>query len=313
MPQMGFGCWKVPKDKTADIIYNCIKAGYRTIDEASDYGNEEEAGQGIKRALDEGLCKREELWVTSKLWNTYHRKEHVKAACQRSLKDLGVEYLDLYMIHFPISLKFVPFETRYPPEWHHDPNAENPTMVEDLVPYQETWEAMEELVNEGLVKNIGVCNIGTAMLREVLTYAKIKPAVLQVEIHPYNSQEKLVKFCHSKDIQVTAFSPFGAASYHELGVPETASLLKNNVVVELAQKIGKSPAQVCLRWAVQRGIAVIPKTSNPDRLIENASVFDWELSADDMTTLNKLDAGRRFNDPGDFCEGAFGLFYPIYD
>jgi hypothetical protein len=129
--------------------------------------------------LADGLCKREELWVTSKLWNTYHRKEHVKNACLRSLQDLGVDYLDLYLIHFPIALKFVPFETRYPPEWFYDPNAADRRMEEDeTCSYRETWEAMEDLVREGLVKNIGMCNIGTAMLREVLSYAKIKPTVL---------------------------------------------------------------------------------------------------------------------------------------
>ena len=127
----------------------------------------------------DGLCKREELWVTSKLWNTYHRKEHVKNACLRSLQDLGVDYLDLYLIHFPIALKFVPFETRYPPEWFYDPNATDRRMEEDeTCSYRETWEAMEDLVREGLVKNIGMCNIGTGMLREVLSYAKIKPTVL---------------------------------------------------------------------------------------------------------------------------------------
>ena len=168
MPIVGFGCWKIGKDVCADTVYNAIKAGYRCIDEAADYGNEKEAGQGIKKALDEGIVKREDLWVTSKLWNTYHRKEHVKLAVKKSLEDLGLEYLDLYLIHFPIALKFVPFEKRYPPEWFHDPEAADKRMEEDLVPYRETWEAMEELVNEGLVKNIGACNIGTSMLRDVL-------------------------------------------------------------------------------------------------------------------------------------------------
>lgn len=184
MPMMGFGCWKVPNNKCCESIYNAIKAGYRTIDEACDYGNEKEAGEGIKKAIDEGICKREDLFITSKLWNTYHRKEHVKMACKKSMEDLGVEYLDLYLIHFPISLKFVPFDVLYPPEWI---DLSEMKMVEDPVPYRETWEAMEELVAEGLVKTIGVCNIGTTMLRDVLTYAKVKPAVLQIEVHPYNS------------------------------------------------------------------------------------------------------------------------------
>lgn len=122
MPQVGLGCWKIPNEQTADIVYNAIKEGYRCIDQACDYGNEKEAGQGIKKALDEGVTTREDLFVTSKLWNTYHKKEHVKAACKKTLEDLGLDYLDLYLIHFPISLKFVPFEKRYPPGWDFDPD-----------------------------------------------------------------------------------------------------------------------------------------------------------------------------------------------
>jgi len=177
MPSVGFGCWKIPKDQTADSVYNAIKAGYKCIDEACDYANEPEAGIGIKRAIDEGVS-RKDLWITSKLWNTYHRKEHVKAACKRSLADLQLDYLDLYLIHFPIALKYVPFETRYPPEWIHDPNSEEKRMEEDQVPFRETWEAMEELVKGGLVKNIGMCNVGVTLLRDVLSYAKVKPSVL---------------------------------------------------------------------------------------------------------------------------------------
>ena len=138
MPCIGLGCWKIPKPDCANLVYEAIKLGYRCIDEASDYGNEYECGLGLKKALADGLVKREELWVTPKLWNTYHRKEHVKAACLRTLKDLGLDYLDLYLIHFPIAQKFVPFETRYPPEWFFDPNAHDKRMEEDLVPIKET-------------------------------------------------------------------------------------------------------------------------------------------------------------------------------
>jgi D-xylose reductase len=195
MPTVGFGMWKISKDVCAEATYQAIKAGYRLLDEACDYGNEKECGEGIKRAIDEGLIKREDLWVTSKLWNTSHRKEYVKAACQKSLSDLGLEYLDLYLIHFPIALKYVDPSVRYPAEWIHDPASAEPRMEEDNVPYQETWKAMEELVKEGLVKNIGSCNIGCSMLRDVMNYAEIKPSVLQVEMHPLNTQEKLLRFC----------------------------------------------------------------------------------------------------------------------
>jgi len=314
MPSVGFGCWKVDKKVCADVVYNAIKAGYRLIDQACDYGNEKETGQAIKRAIDQGIVKREELWITSKLWNTYHRKEHVKAACKRSLKDLGVAYLDLYLIHFPISLKYVPFGARYPPEWFHDPKAAAPKMVEDLVPMMETWQAMEELVKEGLVKNIGVCNMGVTMIRDILSYAKVKPAVLQVELHPQLTQEKLLRFCRERDIAVTAFSSFGAPSYVGIGMAAASeSCLQDPTVKAIAAAHRRTPAQVVLRWAVQRGTAVIPKTTNVARLAENKDLFSFSLSAGQMNAIAALNKNKRFNDPGAFCEAAFKTFYPIYE
>lgn len=251
--------------------------------------------------------------MTSKLWNTYHRKHYVRAACKKSLEDLGLEYLDLYLVHFPIALKFVPFEERYPPEWVFDPKGEG-VMVEDTkCSYRETWEAMEELVEEGLVRNIGCSNIGTAMLRDILSYCKVKPAVLQVEMHPYNSQERLVRFCRQKGIQVTAFSNLGAGSYVELNMAKVEeSCLKEPAVQKIAATHGKSPAQVVLRWGVQRGTAIIPKTTKKARLAENIALFDFQLSSSEMQTLSALNRNHRYNDPGAFCEGM-GLFFPIYD
>lgn len=313
MPSVGLGCWKIAKPACADVVYRAIRSGYRLIDEAADYGNELEAGQGIRRALDEKLVTREELFVTSKLWNTHHRKEHVKEAVRKSLADLGLEYLDLYLIHFPISQRYVSVEDRYPAEWFFDPSAETPKMEEDLVSYAETWRAMEELVEEGLVRNIGACNIGTAMLRDVLSYAKIAPAVLQVELHPQLTQEVLLRFCKERGIAVTGFSSFGASSYRELGLETDDILLENSVVSGVAKALGKTTAQVLLRWAVQRGTAVIPKSSNDGRLAENLAVFDFELASDQMDAISALNQNRRFNDPGAFCEEAFGKFYPIYE
>lgn len=314
MPSVGLGTWKIGKDVTADVCYNAIKNGYRLIDEACDYGNEVEAGEGINRAISEGLVKRDDLFVTSKLWNTYHRKEHVKAACLKTLADLKLDYLDLYLIHFPISLKFVPFEKRYPPEWIYDPESRDARMVEDLVPMRETWEAMQELVEEGLVRNIGLCNVGVSMLRDILSYATIKPAVLQVEMHPYNSQEMLLKFCRKNGISVTAFSNLGASSYFELGMAtKPESCLEEACIVEMGKKYGKTPAQIVLRWAVQRGTAIVPKSSKTARLVENISLFEFNISADDMDTISTLNKNKRFNDPGNFAQAAFNTFYPIYE
>jgi len=314
LPAVGLGFWKVPRDDAAALVVDAIRAGYRHFDCACDYGNEAEVGAGIRAALDEGLCRREELWITSKLWNTYHTKAHVRQALEHSLLHLGVEYLDLYLIHFPISLRFVPFHMRYPPGWVFDPDAVMPQMEPTHVPVAETWAAMEELVAAGLVRNIGVCNFGCALLRDLRSYASVRPAVLQVELHPFLTQEKLLRFCRESHIAVTGFSPLGAQSYHAIGMAETTeSVLEQRDVKEIAARHGKTLAQIALRWGVQRGTSVVPKTNNRQRLVENLDIFDFELTADEMQAISSLDRGRRFNDPGVFCESAFGTFFPIYE
>jgi D-xylose reductase len=314
LPLVGLGTWKIGRPQTADVVLEAVRRGYRHLDCACDYGNEVEVGVGIQHAVRAGLCRREELWVTSKLWNTYHRREHVRPAVERSLRDLGLDHLDLYLIHFPIATKFVPFDDRYPPEWFFDPKAAEPRMELDRVPLGETWEAMEELVNAGLARDIGVCNFGCSLLRDLLSYARIRPAVLQVELHPFLTQEKLLRFCREQEIAVTAFSPLGALSYFTLGMarPEE-SVLETEVVRELARRYGRTPAQIVLRWGIQRGSAVVPKTTRPERLGENLAIFDFALTEAEMKTISGLNRDRRFNDPGDFCERAFNTFCPIYE
>jgi D-xylose reductase len=268
----------------------------------------------LASVVQEGLCRRDDLWVTSKLWNTYHEPKHVRAACERSLRDLRLDVLDLYLVHFPIALAYVPFDVRYPPEWFFDPAAEKPALKPIAVPYADTWGAMEELQRAGLVKQIGVCNLNVSMLREVLNTASIRPAVHQFEAHPYLTQERQVRFCQSEGIAVTAFSPLGAPSYLPLGMarPEE-SVLVDPVVTGLAAALGRTPAQVVLRWGVQRGCAVIPKAQDFNHLRENAQVFEFSLSAGQMQAIDALDRHRRFNDPGYFCEKAFNTFFPIFD
>ncbi|GAB3485511.1 aldo/keto reductase [Marinomonas epiphytica] len=313
IPSVGFGLWKVPNEMCADTVYEAIKAGYRHIDSASDYGNEKETGEGIARAIKEGICTREELWITSKLWNTYHAKEHVKPALMRTLEDLQLDYLDLYLIHFPIAQQFVPFEDNYPPGWTVDPSAA-PKMTLAKVPLHETWSAMESLAEENLVKHIGVCNYNTGLLHDLMNYANIKPHSLQIESHPYLTQERLIRMAKDYGLQVTSFSPLGALSYLELDMAgQQESTLEQSVVKAAAARLGKTPAQVVLRWGVQRGCSIIPKTSKPERMIENLSLFDFELTQEEMDAITALNQNRRFNDPGHFCEAAFGTFYPIYD
>jgi D-xylose reductase len=314
LPAMGLGTWKIPREACADTVHAAIVAGYRHLDCACDYGNEVEVGRGIARAIAEGVVTREELWITSKLWNTYHRPEHVEPALRRSLADLGLDYLDLYLIHFPISLRFVPFEERYPPEWLFDPSADDPRMRFDPVPLAETWAAMERLADAGLTRTLGVCNMTTGLLRDLMAGARIQPAVLQVEMHAYLTQERLLRFCGQNEIAVTAFSPLGAGSYVSLGMADTSqSSLEDPVVRDVAGRVGATPAQVLLAWGLQRGTSVVAKSSSAARLRENYGALDVRLSEEDMAAISALDRGLRFNDPGHFCEASFNTFCPIFD
>jgi D-xylose reductase len=314
LPAVGLGFWKIPNASTSQLAVEAAKIGYRHFDCASDYGNEVQVGQGLGQIFREGICRRDELWVTGKLWNTYHRKQHVRRACERTLKDLQLDYLDLYLIHFPISLAYVPFEHRYPAGWHYDPESKTPKMIPDSVPISETWEAMERLVEAGLVMTAGVSNFGVSLIRDLLAYARIRPTVLQVESHPYLVQSKLMRYCQQENIAVTAFSPLGAPSYVPLGMASPSdSVLEQPVVKQIAKEVGRSAAQVVLRWGVQRGTAVIPKTEQIHRLKENLSLFDFELTPEHMAMISGLDRNQRFNDPGVFCEQGFGCYYPIYE
>ncbi len=314
LPSIGLGLWKVDRSSAPQIVAEAIQMGYRHLDCACDYGNESEVGEGIQLAFQRGYCSRSELWVTSKLWNTYHRAEHVRPALERSLRDLKLDYLDLYLIHFPISLAYVPFDQRYPPGWMYDPKSAQPRMVAVPCSIQETWQAMEDVQRAGLTKYIGISNFSTALIRDVLSYAAIRPAVLQVESHPYLVQPKLLRYCNEEQIAFTAFSPLGAGSYVPLGMAkQTDSILADPIILGIAETHQRSPAQIVLRWGVQRGTAVIPKSSNPDHLRENLSIFDFSLSDAEMNLIQSLDRHQRFNDPGVFCELAFGCYYPIYD
>ncbi len=314
MPTVGLGLWKVPEPAVAATLIEAVAAGYRHLDCAADYGNEAAVGESLRDIFASGAVTRDDLWITSKLWNTFHRPEHVRAACERSLEDLGLDYLDLYLMHFPIALRYVDFTKRYPPEWIYDPSANPPRMEPDAVPIADTWRAMEELVKAGLVREIGVCNFNSGLLHDLMASAQHRPAMLQIESHPYLTQERLLQLAHGYALPVTAFSPLGALSYLELGMAEQSeSLLEADAVRAAAERLGRTPAQVLLRWGLQRGTAIIPKTSRPERLRENIDLFSWSLSDAEIAAISGLNRDRRFNDPGLFCEQAFGCFYPIYD
>ncbi|KAH6674879.1 D-xylose reductase [Halenospora varia] len=299
MPLVGHGLWKISNDTIADHVYNAIKAGYRLFDGAADYGNEVEAGQGVARAINEGLVKREELFIVSKLWNTFHEKERVEPICRKQLKDWGIEYFDLYIMHFPIALQYVDPAARYPPGWFFD--GITPTDIrQSKATIRETWEAMESLVNLGLTRSLGISNFNCASILDLLRYARIRPATLQIEHHPYLVQKPLVKYAQSEGITVTAYSSFGPQGYVEMDLEhavKTPHLFQHPVIKEIAEKHGKGAPQVLLRWATQQGVAVIPKSDTQAMALENLDAKGFDLTEEEIQRIDKLDQGLRFNDP----------------
>ncbi|KAI1431876.1 NAD(P)H-dependent D-xylose reductase [Xylaria sp. CBS 124048] len=307
MPLVGFGIWKVPRETCADQVYNAIKLGYRYIDGAWDYQNSAEAGQGVRRAIEEGIVKREDLFITSKLWNNYHKREHAFEMAKLELEAWGLEYLDLFLIHFPISLEFIPFDQiRYPCFWS-DKEQTKPSPISH-VPIAETWKALEDMVitpenPSGFVRSIGVSNFSAQAIFDLLSYAKIPVSVLQIEHHPYLTQPQLIALAQENNIAVTGYSSFGPQSFIELGndaALKTPSLFEVDVVKNIAKKHGKTPGQVILRWNTQRNITVIPKSNNVNRLKENLESLDFNLSNEELEQISALDKGLRFNDPAAF-------------
>ncbi|KAF7561965.1 hypothetical protein G7046_g2199 [Stylonectria norvegica] len=302
MPQVGFGLWKVDNATCADTIYNAIKAGYRLFDGACDYGNEKECGDGITRAIKDGLVTREELFIVSKLWQTYHDQERVEPICRKQLADWQVDYFDLFLIHFPVALEYVDPSVRYPPGWFYDGEAE---VRWSKATNQETWGAMEKLVDAGLARSIGISNFQAQTIYDLLKYARIRPATLQVELHPYLQQNELVRLAKAEGIAVTAYSSFGPTGFIELDMDQAKSaspLMEHELFKGLAEKYGKTPAQILLRWATQRGLAVIPKTSRPAVMAQNLDCIAFDIEKEDVDRIAKMDLNMKFNQPTNYFD-----------
>ena len=251
----------------------------------------------MARAIKDGLVKREDLFIVSKLWNTFHDGERVEPITRKQLQDWGIDYFDLYLIHFPVSLEYVDPSVRYPPTWHYDGDKE---IRPGKASIQETWTAMEGLVGAGLARSIGISNFQGQLVYDLLRYAKIKPATLQIEHHPYLQQPELVKLAKAEGITITAYSSFGPASFAEFKMAHAEALtplLEDDTIQKLAAKHKKEPAQILLRWATQRGLAVIPKTTSAKRMADNLDVISWDLDQADFDAIAGLDKKTRFNQP----------------
>jgi D-xylose reductase len=262
-----------------------------------DYGNEVECGQGVARAIKDGLVKREELFIVSKLWQTFHDREQVEPICKKQLEDWGVDYFDLYLIHFPVALKYVDPKTRYPPGWFVDGESK---IEHSNASLQSTWEAFEELKSKGLAKSIGVSNYSGALLLDMFTYAKTKPATLQIEHHPYYVQPYLIELAKQHGIKVTAYSSFGPQSFIECDMKiaaDTPLLFDHPVIKKISEAHSKTPAQVLLRWSTQRGISVIPKSNSANRLAQNLDVTSFDLKDNEIQQISELDKNLKFNAP----------------
>ncbi|NRA68087.1 MAG: aldo/keto reductase [Pseudobacteriovorax sp.] len=289
LPAIGLGTWKSTEEGEAyQAVRKALDIGYRHIDCAHIYGNEAEIGRAISDSISDGICSRDDLWITSKLWNNSHESERVLEACKFTLEQLNLDYLDLYLMHWPIAFR----SDVMAPE-----NANGFLSLED-VPLSETWGALLSLQEKGLSRSVGVSNFSARRLQEIIDSSGCAPAVNQVELHPFLPQRELFDFCQKQNIHLTAYSPLGSNDRPDvLKRPDEKPILDNDTIAAIANEHQTTPARVLIAWAVQRGTSVIPKSTNAERLAENLSASQLVLTETNMKQISQLETGLRYVNP----------------
>ena len=287
MPLLGLGTWKAAPGEVGAAVREAIRLGYRHLDCASVYANEPEVGVAIRGAIEAGEVRREELWITSKLWSNAHGHENVEPALRRTLADLGVEWLDLYLIHWPVPIR---------------PGVAFPQSADDLLPPEaaplaDTWRGMEAVLELGLTRHIGVSNFSSRKLQRIQAEARLRPEVNQVERHPLLQQPQLLADCAAAGMHITAYSPLGSGDRPAaLKGADEPVLLNNPLIGTIAAEHGCSPAQVLIAWHLECGVSTIPKSVSPERLRENLAAADLTLTPADMERIGGLDQHLRLVD-----------------
>jgi len=296
MPVFGLGTWLSQPGEVEAAVGVAIDAGYRLIDTAYVYGNETEIGNALQKAFKQGKLKRDQIFVTTKLYSAMHRPEHVRESLESSLKKLQLDYVDLFLMHIPCAFKRIPGTDR-------SEIGPNKIPVPDReIGILDTWKGMEAVCNAKLTRAIGLSNFNAEQVQRVFDHSTIKPANLQNECHLYFPQYEIHDLCKRLNISFTAYAPIGSPGRVVVGEqapikltwPDHGVPMENPVVLELAKAHGKTPAHVLMRWLIQRGIAVIPKSVNAGRIIENAKVFDFKLTDEEMNKLKSVNINERF-------------------